>query len=256
MDGERFDKFTRSLAAYGTRRNLLGAVTVGLAAAWFGSRSHSAGADQEHDNDNGNPHVCHGSGPDSSPGICTSDIAHFCGQLPAGNQRDSCASNAVFGMAGLFTACGGVPARLCGSGEVWTCCPTSGQCVNGTCVSCPPDQVVCGPNNQCCPPNQQCINGACCAASQVCTLAVSPSIAICCPAGQHCAGGVCTCATGQTTCGSHCCDSACQVCSDGQCVNGPLATPLGDPCGKAGHVCCAGHRCDDGLTCHCGSFCS
>lgn len=234
MDGNNFDRFTRSLAHGTDRRRLLRGVLAGLAGAVGVGAAGAAGAKDT---------KCYGTGSKCSKGtdccsrtctnrVCAGGTGGSCVCPDDGNpcttELCDAAGQCVHPSLPDGTRCGA--SGLCAGGVCRPCAatvcpyPTTGY---STCVNLGTDEGHCG----------QC--GAACAAGEVC---LSGS---CCPVGSTAlCGGVCVdTTTDPDNCGD--CRTVCPddtfACTSPICVNGFCST------GFDNSVCDDGNRCTQDL---------
>ena len=251
MDGLRFDQLSKQLAAAGSRRKALQALTalsLGSAALALDETSAKPGRKRrgvgaEHFRKKKANYCLNGEtvrryrrkqekllAMGATLGKCETCLA---GQ---GQCNGGCCNNGVCAPGTATNACGasGAACAVCGAGE--SC--VGGKCVSGTCApdgSCAPgccDGVSCQPGDSVtacgltgdacsvCAEGEECISGTC-VDPDICGPLTCPNG--CCE-GNSCQDGdsVFNCGTGGVTC---------ETCDDGQnCESGVCCLPSGSPC--------------------------
>lgn len=219
MDGERFDRLTRSFGRGLSRRRAIAAVAAAVGAIVAG-RAPSARAITP-------PLIpCGGIGGWACP------TGYVCVDAPDDSCDPAAGGADCGGYCVLETDYNPCAAILCLEGT--TCCPNCG----GICV---PAGTPCS-DDLC--PGEPC-GATYCAGGEYCC---NPSCSICAPFGggcteQYCGGEPC----GTTTCGAdeYCCNSSCSVCArlgEGctreYCGGGSIGEVCGDTVCPSGQVCC------------------
>jgi hypothetical protein len=237
MDGQSFDKLTKTFARGSSRRQVIKGLAGGIAGALSGVV---------------------GAGRISASGGPCRPAGHPC----EGGQSEQCCQD-VFTLQCIAGSGQGAAERcclpgssVCGTGGNAICCPGEASCSGPICV-CPNQREFCG--------------FLCCPSGQVCTdaeLGTCACTATSCPSGSVCCGGSCV--------SGNCCDAtACNdgdvcttdTCVSNQCVHTAVANCCHDAtdCPASTDQCkvatCSANRCGfgnkaDGTTCNDGDACT
>lgn len=235
MDNEQFDRWTRRLAARGSRRQMLGALAIGAVASLV-RRPASAQVGQPGG-------MCGGiAGTPCPAGYDCIDVAgDGCDPLAGGADcAGMCVTSDANPCAAMLCPEGSACCPQCGG----LCVPADTVCSEALCASEPCNEATCGPGEYCCnescsrcvPLGRGCTRELCVSRGEPCgseycgpgEYCCNPSCSICAPVGDGCievfcepergAGVPC----GPTVCpaGQVCCNESCGICTppDGVCI--------------------------------------
>lgn len=238
MEGRRFDRWTRTLAANRSRRGLLRGLVGTAVASVFAAgveEAEAAGGCQRCRKGTCTPRtdgtLCGNCGVCAS-GVCVANASR-CGSCKSCNATTfHCDSRPD------DTACGD-----CGTCHGGRCRANKDKCAH--CASCKADGGNYTCKSRCTHGDRCCEDGRCVAANECCTDKD-------CPECAKCAGGTCTADSARQ--GTDCGGSTCKACDNGRCVTKPNNTncPGGLCCGGACHAgaaCCDDDGCPECGTC-------
>jgi hypothetical protein len=283
MDGERFDRFARTLATQTSRRHVLSRlahVASGAAASFFGKQASTIeAAIQPTDEDVDRCIEAANELYEERRRECGAEWIHCVGHaerwwlIPICDiAYDSSQLEAIEVWRRAISCC---PFEFCGAelGEGF-CCTELEVCCGSECLRgdfCCPDGGACRQGQQCCggsccPEGEICCDGECCLSDQVCCGGVTccgfidcqPG-GICCPGQQFCDGDCVELQSDPYNCGA--CDNFCDPvlyrCCRGICTEKLSFETDSANCGECGHVCescteCVAGRCEP---IDCGSPC-